>query len=102
QAEDGIRDLTVTGVQTCALPIFGGAHLAEHPSGQGVDSARMSSVGLGEGVLTPSADGDDERGVAGFGQVVGLRNRCSAPTLAAEIGRASLGKECRVGWWRDA
>src|SRR5688572_31895953 len=25
QAEDGIRDLTVTGVQTCALPIFGAA-----------------------------------------------------------------------------
>src|SRR5256886_5754505 len=25
QAEDGIRDLTVTGVQTCALPIFNGA-----------------------------------------------------------------------------
>src|SRR5688572_33510991 len=25
QAEDGIRDLTVTGVQTCALPISGGA-----------------------------------------------------------------------------
>src|SRR2546427_1526210 len=24
QAEDGIRDLTVTGVQTCALPIFSG------------------------------------------------------------------------------
>src|SRR2546427_7021897 len=24
QAEDGIRDLTVTGVQTCALPIFFG------------------------------------------------------------------------------
>src|SRR5207245_7318086 len=23
QAEDGIRDATVTGVQTCALPIFG-------------------------------------------------------------------------------
>src|SRR2546430_2884321 len=26
QAEDGIRDLTVTGVQTCALPIFTGTH----------------------------------------------------------------------------
>src|SRR2546430_7534847 len=25
QAEDGIRDLTVTGVQTCALPILRGA-----------------------------------------------------------------------------
>src|SRR5437867_6647768 len=24
QAEDGIRDRTVTGVQTCALPILGG------------------------------------------------------------------------------
>src|SRR6266478_1503430 len=28
QAEDGIRDLTVTGVQTCALPIFSGPALA--------------------------------------------------------------------------
>src|SRR3989475_9894528 len=27
QAEDGIRDLTVTGVQTCALPILGVAPL---------------------------------------------------------------------------
>src|SRR2546430_9755003 len=25
QAEDGIRDLTVTGVQTCALPIWAGS-----------------------------------------------------------------------------
>src|SRR5207237_7043719 len=28
QAEDGIRDSSVTGVQTCALPIF---HSANHP-----------------------------------------------------------------------
>src|SRR5688572_31732211 len=27
QAEDGIRDLTVTGVQTCALPIYRPEHL---------------------------------------------------------------------------
>src|SRR3712207_8534820 len=26
QAEDGIRDIGVTGVQTCALPISGGLH----------------------------------------------------------------------------
>src|SRR5476651_1277059 len=25
QAEDGIRDISVTGVQTCALPIYGSA-----------------------------------------------------------------------------
>src|SRR2546429_2276622 len=33
QAEDGIRDVAVTGVQTCALPIFGiavGLERAEH------------------------------------------------------------------------
>src|SRR2546430_11277682 len=29
QAEDGIRDLTVTGVQTCALPISARARCAE-------------------------------------------------------------------------
>src|SRR5256886_4299442 len=30
QAEDGIRDLTVTGVQTCALPIFLERALVRH------------------------------------------------------------------------
>src|SRR2546430_13613755 len=29
QAEDGIRDLTVTGVQTCALPIYGSLRRVE-------------------------------------------------------------------------
>src|SRR2546430_15995204 len=33
QAEDGIRDLTVTGVQTCALPIFSEA-AADEIAGQ--------------------------------------------------------------------
>src|SRR5207245_4969037 len=30
QAEDGIRDATVTGVQTCALPIWRGLHCRGH------------------------------------------------------------------------
>src|SRR3712207_7634768 len=29
QAEDGIRDIGVTGVQTCALPIFTSTHIGE-------------------------------------------------------------------------
>src|SRR2546430_5157318 len=37
QAEDGIRDLTVTGVQTCALPILHWYWL-DHPS---TKSARL-------------------------------------------------------------
>src|SRR2546429_1898854 len=33
QAEDGIRDVAVTGVQTCALPIFDLGELWKPPSG---------------------------------------------------------------------
>src|SRR5256886_11243994 len=36
QAEDGIRDLTVTGVQTCALPISGRVSVMEVPFGETV------------------------------------------------------------------
>src|ERR1039457_4014854 len=40
QAEDGIRDYTVTGVQTCALPIY---RLAYHTGARGrQDTARLS------------------------------------------------------------
>src|SRR5256886_13183880 len=43
QAEDGIRDLTVTGVQTCALPIFARRVLerfvAEYPNDPHAGSA---------------------------------------------------------------
>src|SRR5688572_5960923 len=35
QAEDGIRDLTVTGVQTCALPICGTNHVRVVKRGKG-------------------------------------------------------------------
>src|SRR2546430_10702831 len=53
QAEDGIRDLTVTGVQTCALPIC--ARSAGTPSQ--LISRRPLSVGgeLGAFKLPPSA-----------------------------------------------
>src|SRR2546430_5617299 len=38
QAEDGIRDLTVTGVQTCALPIYAGLRgLVQRVDDVGVD-----------------------------------------------------------------
>src|SRR5690349_24052282 len=59
QAEDGIRDLYVTGVQTCALPICGTgpltgyAMIADIPDGNGTQAGgkaeyqiKRSSVGL--------------------------------------------------------
>src|SRR5256886_7677290 len=42
QAEDGIRDLTVTGVQTCALPIS--FHLSGNPPRKGSNRRAMSEV----------------------------------------------------------
>src|SRR3712207_6864498 len=40
QAEDGIRDIGVTGVQTCALPIFVPLHLATTFKQDGVGGLR--------------------------------------------------------------
>src|SRR5438270_9403243 len=42
QAEDGIRDLTVTGVQTCALPIFEQLATAGVPVMEGLADLRES------------------------------------------------------------
>src|ERR1022692_5021321 len=43
QAEDGIRDYKVTGVQTCALPIYAGRFLdaTQRRSGGAVDRRRQ-------------------------------------------------------------
>src|SRR5690606_40469011 len=47
QAEDGIRDFHVTGVQTCALPIFAEA--------MGTDQMLRGAALVGHQVLVPSA-----------------------------------------------
>src|SRR5690606_40600202 len=49
QAEDGIRDFHVTGVQTCALPIFGYAprHVLGHPPYTAVEVSRSTPSDLG-------------------------------------------------------
>src|SRR5256886_7240349 len=66
QAEDGIRDLTVTGVQTCALPICilkpsGRVALTTHVNadGDGVGSEvalwhLLSARGLQAGIANPT------------------------------------------------
>src|SRR2546429_7216472 len=53
QAEDGIRDVAVTGVQTCALPICSHARIG--PSGEPVllldqDRARWDWLLIGRGL----------------------------------------------------
>src|SRR2546426_9301305 len=48
QAEDGIRDYKVTGVQTCALPIF--ARFARGDWGRSIATGRPVRALLGEAV----------------------------------------------------
>src|SRR2546422_4378597 len=64
QAEDGIRDVAVTGVQTCALPIFGERHRPElGRGGIGIRRARDEQRD-GDGCCQLS-DGDRKRVVEG-------------------------------------
>src|SRR5690606_41023309 len=79
QAEDGIRDFHVTGVQTCALPISWGSGRKRPPS-----------------VRCPSVTN---------GLLLRLRSRTRSPALSvprfrrtAQIGKRRVGKEWRSRW----
>src|SRR2546430_4461213 len=69
QAEDGIRDLTVTGVQTCALPISGG--IAED-RGHLPHRRQRDLAGPGEGA--PDRESRGDRGEADL-RALGDRGR---------------------------
>src|SRR5690554_7519868 len=70
QAEDGIRDADVTGVQTCALPISA----SWQPGGEGDH--------LGRGI--------EDR----------LGHRSSLRWRKQRSEERRVGKECRSRWWR--
>src|SRR5256886_5849968 len=53
QAEDGIRDLTVTGVQTCALPISGSGEHHIFPSASDIRDAAGHVLVTSYAVLRP-------------------------------------------------
>src|SRR6266568_7673481 len=50
QAEDGIRDGTVTGVQTCALPIYGRVAAVRRGGVAVVEGGQAELPGQGSGV----------------------------------------------------
>src|SRR2546430_6695575 len=77
QAEDGIRDLTVTGVQTCALPILGYAVPEEYGA---MFTKVREYLGDAQGI-TLSAHCHDDLGMAVANSLAAIR--------AGEIGRAS-------------
>src|SRR5687767_15762972 len=76
QAEDGIRDKLVTGVQTCALPIFGSAAIALRPPNP------HGAVLMADFLLSPD------------GQKVLEKFRYGS----ARSEERRVGKECRSRW----
>src|SRR5438046_5715228 len=80
QAEDGIRDWSVTGVQTCALPIY-------HRGERG-------------GLAATGRAGHEHDAARGFGDLLDLFEQAEF----LEAGRSEerrVGKECRSRWWRE-
>src|SRR5262249_59680731 len=91
QAEDGIRDWSVTGVQTCALPIFAPQAPAYGAPALVVDH-RPQDAARGE-LPRPPPQRRAYPGQAG-GEDVG--RRVDAHELRSEERR--VGKECRSRW----
>src|SRR3712207_8956892 len=81
QAEDGIRDIGVTGVQTCALPISHGV----------APSKRVPSC-----YLTPALVSSQEQSKQGRG----IRTEAPMPPCcpSARSEERRVGKECRSRW----
>src|SRR5260370_30116877 len=90
QAEDGIRDSSVTGVQTCALPI-----LNNELAGRGVEiisTVDLAALGAVEGRLHDAhlVDADAARAVAWVASL--------SPNADPRSEERRVGKECRSRW----
>src|SRR2546425_5419533 len=88
QAEDGIRDKLVTGVQTCALPIYLG-----HPSYFTFFAA--ASLPRARAVKMPSAAKAAQTSRAAWKL---LTNVCCSPLIFVRSEERRVGKECRSRW----
>src|SRR3712207_8112793 len=83
QAEDGIRDIGVTGVQTCALPIWGGGGSRSGP----LPSPPPTNRGTLPSAFAPSAGDENDRATASALLPRGRRSE-----------ERRVGKECRSRW----
>src|SRR5690349_23939532 len=84
QAEDGIRDLYVTGVQTCALPISLPALTSDLQGGAGAELGDLKSM---------LAKVDWNAGNVARGRKLFVERSCSQRSEERRVG-----KECRSGW----
>src|SRR3712207_8863677 len=84
QAEDGIRDIGVTGVQTCALPIYGSsdAGLVQQPRDADV-GGRLAKFVAQRLVLL---------------DLVAVLFQCFLGATGGRSEERRVGKECRSRW----
>src|SRR5689334_24720629 len=103
QAEDGIRVGTVTGVQTCALPIYGASDKRRFGTGgqrNGIERTVRGAVGSGLGDFMKLGSGR----VLSLGQAVDaiVEKENLDADVSAQIGRASCRERVErsgyVGW----
>src|SRR5258708_17443274 len=88
QAEDGIRDDLVTGVQTCALPISLPAR-----SGSSITTARCGKRGFPQRAVVML---EPER--AGNARQPGAEGKALDPLGRLRSEERRVGKECRSRW----
>src|SRR5207248_7410955 len=87
QAEDGIRDRTVTGVQTCALPI-------SSPAGRRAARAAAPAACAPAGTRAAPGTGTSRRRAPRYRAARGT-------TGSARSEERRVGKEWRARWARD-
>src|SRR5690606_39571107 len=90
QAEDGIRDFHVTGVQTCALPIWSWWMFMSQPSLAHILAYRRVTVSGFIHVL-PSGDSEKTRDVGAR-----VKPSASACSRRRQIGRASCRERVQI------
>src|SRR5205807_6121020 len=93
QAEDGIRDYKVTGVQTCALPIYHFTVQMARGAAGGLDQTRFAA----QKTFLVRVENRDERN---FRQIQSFTQQIDADEHVRSEERR-VGKECRSRGWRD-
>src|SRR3989449_11754156 len=100
QAEDGIRDVAVTGVQTCALPIWDHHHAARDPA-PGEDGTAAIHEACDRRELDLGPHDDDPQREQGHRPELHEGREVVARRQEEPDGRSEerrVGKECRSRW----